>query len=98
MNKGINLAWQAKKASLMGTQMTILSDAKIDAIHLPSGETVVPPYRDNNADNETVNSEEAQNHIGQTGTIVHISFQYRHVRMDNAAIVVLVVTEDRYKK
>ena len=92
---GINQKWAAKKAALMGTQMTIPLNGVIEAVRLPDGNVVRSPYRDNNPGNEIVNSAEAKKYLGQTGTIVHVSFQERHIQMSDGMVVLLLVAEEK---
>lgn len=94
-NTGINQKWADKKAALMGTQMTVPLNGVIDAVRFPDGKIVKSPYRDNNPGNEVVNSEEAKRYLGQTGTIVGVSFQERHIQMNDGAVVFLLVAEEK---
>lgn len=96
MNKGgVNLTWQAKVQALMGTQLTIPLSGIIDAVHLSDGRHISSPYEDNNPYKPIVNSEEAKQYLGKTGTITRVLFQRRDIQMENGAVVILLVSEDR---
>src|SRR2546428_2431730 len=92
-NTGRNLAWERKERALLGTQLAIPTDATIDTVCLPDGRWIRSPYKENNPANAIVNSEEAQQYIGQVGVILRLSFQERHIQMNDGAVVVLIVSE-----
>jgi len=90
---GLNVVWAEKKQVLMGIKVTIPTECTIEAVRLPDGKVIISPYRSGDAHNPIVNSEEAKLYLGQTGTIIGVSFQQRDIQMSDGAIITLLVAE-----